>query len=171
MKKIFVMMCAFAAAFGCQKAEMEQPQESEGVKVPLQVTASIAQTKTTMTNEDGVLKSAWKDGDKIYLQKFQHQTYAKDANLEYTASVSGNSVSFDTETEGVVIPTENPSYYTILAEYPKALKSYGTAREFSMSADQTQAAAGDLAHIAASNMMYAWGTPAWESVPVTVIKI
>jgi hypothetical protein len=168
MKKIFVIMCAFAAAFGCQKAEMEQPQESEGVKVPLQVTASIAQTKTTMTNEDGVLKSAWKDGDKIYLQKFEHQTYTRDNNLEYTASVSGNSVSFDTETEGVVIPTANPSYYTILAEYPKALKSYGTAREFSMSADQTQAAAGDLAHIAASNMMYAWGTPAWESDPVTV---
>lgn len=168
MKKLFVIACAFAAVIGCQKAEMEMPQENEGVKVPVQVTATIAQTKTTMTNEGGVLKSAWKDGDKIYLQKFQHMTYAHDANLEYTATVSGNSVVFDTESEGVVVPESNPSYYTILAEYPVALKSYGNGREFSMSDSQIQAAAGDLAHIASSNLMYAWGTPDWESVPVTV---
>ena len=72
MKKLFVIACAFAAVIGCQKAEMEMPQENEGVKAPLKITASIAQTKTTMTNDGGVLKSAWKDGDKIYLQKFQH---------------------------------------------------------------------------------------------------
>ena len=168
MKKLFVIACAFAAVIGCQKAEMEMPQENEGVKAPLKITASIAQTKTTMTNEGGVLKSAWKDGDKIYLQKFQHKTYAQNANLEYTATVSGNSVVFDTESEGVVVPEANPSYYTILAEYPVALSSYGNGRVFSMSDSQIQAAAGDLAHIASSNLMYAWGTPDWESVPVTV---
>lgn len=57
MKKIFVILSVFAAVIGCQKAEMDQPNETEGVKVPLKVTADIATTKTTMTNVDGVLKS------------------------------------------------------------------------------------------------------------------
>ena len=96
MKKLFVIACAFAAAIGCQKAEMEMPQENEGVKVPLKITASIAQTKTTMTNDGGVLKSAWKDGDKIYVQRFWDTCYSQENVLECTAEVSGNVVTFST---------------------------------------------------------------------------
>ena len=168
MKKIFVMMCAFAAAFGCQKAEMEQPQESEGVKVPLQVTASIAQTKTTMTNEDGVLKSAWKDGDKIYVQRFWDTCYAQENVIECTAEVSGSNVAFSTE-DHVKIPdvAENQYYrYTLLAEYPKALSSHAVSRKFAMSTTQTQTAPGDLSHIAQSDIMYAWASVDWTADPV-----
>ena len=88
MKKIFAILSVFAAVIGCQKAEMDQPNETEGVKVPLKVTADIVQTKTTMTNEDGVLKSAWKDGDKFYVQFSQYSVYNRQT-LEISAQVDG----------------------------------------------------------------------------------
>ena len=154
MKKLFVIACAFAVVIGCQKAEMEQPQENEGVKVPLKITADIAQTKTTMTNENGVLKSAWKDGDKFYVQFSQYSVY-NEQTLEITAQVAGETVNFVSENEANVGTDWKLSDYTMYAEYPKALSSYGNGRKFSMSETQTQIAPGDLSHIASSNILYA----------------
>ena len=168
MKKLFVIACAFAAAIGCQKAEMEMPQENEGVKVPLKITASIAQTKTTMTNDGGVLKSAWKNGDKIYVQRFWDTCYSQENVLECTAEVSGNVVTFSTE-DMLKVPgvAANQYYrYTLLAEYPKALKSYAISRAFSMSSNQTQSAPGDLSHIADADLMYAWSSVNWAADPI-----
>ena len=172
MKKIFVIMCAFAAAFGCQKAEMEQPQESEGVKVPLQVTASIAQTKTTMTNEDGVLKSAWKDGDKIYVST-QHAGYYIDNTTEFTASTSGESVVFTTDSEGIPMPSFSSTYpdwtYQLFAEYPAPLAGKLWYREFSMPETQIQSAPGDLSHIEKSNILFALPVKTdWHTTPISV---
>ena len=93
MKKLFVIACAFAAVIGCQKAEMEMPQENGGVKVPVQVTATIAQTKTTMTNEGGVLKSSWKDGDKIYVTQCRDETYDNEC-VDYEVSMSEGVTEF-----------------------------------------------------------------------------
>lgn len=168
MKKLFVIACAFAAAIGCQKAEMEQPQENEGARVPLKITADIAQTKTTMTNDGGVLKSAWKNGDKIYVQRFWDTCYSQENVLECTAEVSGNVVTFSTE-DMLKVPevAANQYYrYTLLAEYPKALKSYATSRAFSMSSNQTQSAPGDLSHIADADLMYAWSSVNWAADPI-----
>lgn len=155
MKKIFVILSVFAAVIGCQKAEMDQPNETEGVKVPLKVTADIVQTKTTMTNEDGVLKSAWKDGDKVFMQMCQDKVFNK-KSLVYTVGVSGATVEFTTE-DKIELPAENMlNRYYVYGEYPKALGgNYGNMRSFSMSRTQVQAAPGDLAHIEAANMLYA----------------
>ena len=88
MKKLFVIACAFAAVIGCQKAEMEQPQENEGARVPLKITADIAQTKTTMTDEGGFLKSAWKDGDKFFVQQCSStELYDHFEAIEYSVNV------------------------------------------------------------------------------------
>lgn len=154
MKKIFVILSVFAAVIGCQKAEMDQPNETEGVKVPLKVTADIVQTKTTMTNEDGVLKSTWKDGDKFYVQFSQYSVYNRQT-LEISAQVDGESINFVSADDlNLNVPGEL-SQHTMYAEYPKALSSYGNGRKFSMSAVQTQIAPGDLSHIASSNILYA----------------
>ena len=166
MKKLFVIACAFAAAIGCQKAEMEMPQENGGVG--LKITASIAQTKTTMTNEGGVLKSVWKNGDKIYVQRFWDTCYPQENVLECTAEVSGNVVTFSTEDKLKVPGVAANQYYryTLLAEYPKALGSYATSRSFSMSSNQTQSAPGDLSHIADADLMYAWSSVNWAEDPI-----
>lgn len=154
MKKIFVILSVFAAVIGCKKAEMDQISEAGGVKVPLKVTADIVQTKTTMTNEDGVLKSAWKDGDKFYVQFSQYSVYNRQT-LEISAQVDGESMNFVSEDDlNLNVPGEL-SQHTMYAEYPKALSSYGNGRKFSMSAVQTQIAPGDLSHIASSNILYA----------------
>ena len=166
MKKLFVIACAFAAAIGCQKAEMEMPQENGGVD--LKITASIAQTKTTMTNEGGVLKSVWKNGDKIYVQRFWDTCYSQENVLECSAEVSGNVVTFSTEDKLKVPGVAANQYYryTLLAEYPKALGSYATSRSFSMSSNQTQSAPGDLSHIADADLMYAWSSVNWAADPI-----
>ena len=166
MKKLFVIACAFAAVIGCQKAEMEMPQENGGVG--LKITASIAQTKTTMTNEGGVLKSVWKNGDKIYVQRFWDTCYSQENVLECSAEVSGNVVTFSTEDKLKVPGVAANQYYryTLLAEYPKALGSYATSRSFSMSSNQTQSAPGDLSHIADADLMYAWSSVNWAADPI-----
>ena len=153
MKKIFAILSVFAAVIGCQKPELDQISEAGGVKVPLKVTADIVPTKTTMTNENGVLKSAWKDGDKFYVQLSQYSVYNKQT-LEITAQVAGETVNFVSENEANVGTDWKLSDYTMYAEYPKALSSYGNGRKFSMSATQTQIAPGDLSHIASSNILY-----------------
>ena len=158
MKKLFVIACAFAAVIGCQKAEMEQPQENGGARVPLKITADIAQTKTTMTNEGGVLKSAWKDGDKIYVST-QKAGYYIENTTEYTVSVVDGVATFTTESGGIPVPTFTSSYpdwtYQLFADYPAPLSDQLWYRKFSMSAVQTQSAPGDLSHIEKSNILVA----------------
>ena len=154
MKKIFAILSVFAAVIGCQKPEMDQISEAGGVKVPLKVTADIVQTKTTMTNEDGVLKSAWKDGDKFYVQFSQYSVYNRQT-LEVSAQVDGESINFVSADDLNLNVEGQLSQYTMYAEFPKALSSHGNGRKFSMSATQTQIAPGDLSHIASSNILYA----------------
>lgn len=161
MKKIFAIISVFAAVIGCQKPEMDQISEAGGVKVPLKVTADIVPTKTTMTNEGGVLKSAWKDGDKFYVQFSQYSVFNKQT-LEISAQVDGESMSFVSADDVNLNVPGQLSHYTMYAEYPKALSYYGNARKFSMSATQTQIAPGDLSHIASSNILYALPVnPVW----------
>ena len=172
MKKIFVMMCAFAAVIGCQKPEFDHPVENEGTRVPLNITADIAQTKTTMTNVDGVLKSTWKDGDKIYVST-QHAGYYIDNTTEFTASTSGESVVFTTDSEGIPMPNFSSTYpdwtYQLFAEYPAPLKGQLWYREFSMSDTQNQSAPGDLSHIERSNILFALPVETdWYKTPITV---
>ena len=174
MKKLFVIACAFAAVIGCQKAEMEQPQENEGVKVPVQVTATIAQTKTTMTNENGVLKSAWKDGDEIYVRLIFGGNI--EGTLKYTASVTGNSVNFVTDSEGMTIPeaASTNSQYRFVAEYPELgysyLNKYASWREVVVPAVQEQSAPGSLEHISRTNPLYALPVypEDWNAVPLSL---
>ena len=154
MKKIFAILSVFAAVIGCQKPEMDQISEAGGVKVPLKVTADIVPTKTTMTNEGGVLKSAWKDGDKFYVQFSQYSVYNRQT-LEISAQVDGESINFVSADDLNLNVAGQLSQHTMYAEYPKALSSYGNGRKFSMSAVQTQIAPGDLSHIASSNILYA----------------
>ena len=159
MKKLFVIACAFAVVIGCQKAEMEQPQENEGVKVPVQVTATIAQTKTTMTNEGGVLKSAWKDGDELYVRLLFGSNFVE--SVKYTASVSGNSVEFITDSEGMAIPDAayTNAQYRFVAEHPELGYSYSNRyanwRQVVVPDVQEQSAPGNLDHIAKTNVLYA----------------
>ena len=172
MKKIFIIACAFAAVFACQKQEFDQPAENEGVTVPLKITADIVQTKTTMTNVDGVLKSAWKDGDKIYVST-QHAGYYIDNTTEFTASTSGETVEFTTDSEGIPMPNFSSQYpdwtYQLFAEYPAPLSGYLWFREFSMSESQSQSAPGDLSHIEKSNILYALPVVTdWYETPISV---
>ena len=172
MKKIFFIACAFAAVFACQKQEFDQPAENEGVTVPLKITADIAQTKTTMTNVDGVLKSAWKDGDKIYVST-QHAGYYIDNTTEFTASTSGETVEFTTDSEGIPMPSFSSSYpdwtYQLFAEYPAPLNGKLWYREFSMSESQSQSVPGDLSHIEKSNILYALPVVTdWYETPISV---
>ena len=163
MKKLFVIACAFAAAIGCQKAEMEMPQENGGVG--LKITASIAQTKTTMTNVDGVLKSAWKDGDKIYVTQCRDEMYDNEC-VEYVANVSEDAIEFiknsDTNFSGSAKGDGN--YYAdyrikLYAMYPATLGGNRVpTKSFAMSQEQTQAEPGDLSHIEKDNILIALPT-------------
>lgn len=169
MKKLFVIACAFAAVIGCQKAEMDQPQENEGVKVPLKITASIGSTvKTTMTNEDGVLKSAWADGDKIYVQQCGSETYDNHNPIEYTISVSDGVTEITTASDQGVDPSLTGS--KLYAMYPNNLGGNRVhTKSFSMSEEQTQLAPGDLTHIEEANILVAFPTSVdWSKNPLTV---
>ena len=171
MKKLFVIACAFAAVIGCQKAEMEMPQENEGVKVPVQVTATIAQTKTTMTNEGGVLKSAWKDGDKIYVTQCRDETYDNEC-VDYEASVSEGVTEFikNAEKDFSGPGTYASSRIKLYAMYPDNLGGNRVNnKSFTMAAEQTQSAPGDLSHIASDNILVALPTEVdWSKTPVDV---
>lgn len=171
MKKLFVIACAFAAVIGCQKAEMEMPQENEGVKVPVQVTATIAQTKTTMTNEGGVLKSAWKDGDKIHVTQCRDEQFDNEC-VDYEASVSEGVTEFIKNAEK---DFSGPGGYAasrikLYAMYPDNLGGNRVFnKSFTMSAEQTQSAPGDLSHIASDNILVALPTEVdWSKTPVDV---
>lgn len=171
MKKLFVIACAFAAVIGCQKAEMEQPQENEGVKVPVQVTATIAQTKTTMTNEGGVLKSSWKDGDKIYVTQCRDETFDNEC-VDYEASVSEGVTEFikNAEKDFSGPGTYASSRIKLYAMYPDNLGGNRVNnKSFTMAAEQTQSAPGDLSHIASDNILVALPTEVdWSKTPVDV---
>lgn len=169
MKKLFVIACAFAAVIGCQKAEMEQPQENGGARVPLKITADIAQTKTTMTNENGLLKSAWKDGDKIYVQQCSStELYEHYDAIEYSVNVSGGVAEFVTEEPVQVQSGSNGAKY--FAMYPNKLGNNKVhTKTFAMPVEQTQSAPGDLSHIEETNILVAFPTSVdWNQNPVTV---
>lgn len=169
MKKLFVIACAFAAVIGCQKAEMEQPQENEGARVPLKITADIAQTKTTMTDEGGFLKSAWKDGDKIYVQQCNSsELYDHYDPIEYSVNVSGGVAEFVTGATVQVNPGSSGAKY--YAMYPNKLgNTKVNIKTFAMPVEQTQSAPGDLSHIEGANILVAFPTSVdWNQNPVTV---
>lgn len=168
MKKIFVMMCAFAAVIGCQKPELDMPQENEGVE--LKITADIAQTKTTMTNDNGVLKSTWKDGDKIFVTQCRDETYDNEC-FEYVANVSDEGVEFAKNSE---VNFSGPGIYAdsrvkLYAMYPVILgNNRVNNKTFKMSEDQTQLTPGDLSHIENDNILVALPVGVdWTASPVS----
>lgn len=170
MKKIFFIACAFAAVFACQKQEFDQPAENEGVTVPLKITADIAQTKTTMTNVDGVLKSAWKDGDKIYVTQCRDETYDNEC-VEYVANVSDEGVEFAKNSEANF---SGPGGYAasrvkLYAMYPVILgNNRVNNKTFKMSEEQTQLTPGDLSHIENDNILVALPVEVdWTASPVS----
>lgn len=169
MKKLFVIACAFAAVIGCQKAEMEMPQENEGVKAPLKITASIAQTKTTMTNDGGVLKSAWKDGDKFFVQQCSQELYDNYAPIECSVSVSDGVTEIIVASDNGVDATLKTS--KLYAMYPDNLGNNRVNNKFFvMPTEQIQQASGDLTHIEKANILVALPTSPvdWTVSPVAV---
>lgn len=171
MKKIFFIACAFAAVFACQKQEFDQPAENEGVTVPVQVTATIAQTKTTMTNEGGVLKSSWKDGDKIYVTQCRDETFDNEC-VDYEVSMSEGVTEF---IKNAGKDFSGPGGYAssrikLYAMYPDNLGGNRVNnKSFTMAAEQTQSAPGDLSHIASDNILVALPTEVdWSKTPVDV---
>lgn len=151
MRKIILFAASLAVVFSCQKAEIENPQQED----VLEIVASLqgAQDVKTSHSDEGPIKTSWVENDGIGVYSLVSDV-ENSANVEYSAATSGAIVSFNQV--GTFAWKDDTSVHDFYAYYPYTSAATSVAEvPFTVPAVQTQAGANNLAHIAATDFLYA----------------
>lgn len=159
MKRKLFLILTIAAMVGCQKNEIvEAPIEESGVSI----IGTLPQTKTTFTDEGDVLKTEWVKDDALGFYWYKGGSIEgvgagdvdKALNDRLVAESSGGSTTF--KTSWYYMYQANIDYLTYLY-YPYNVNAGKNplSVSFTVPSLQNQAGPDDIAHLAATDFLYA----------------
>ena len=159
MKRKLFLILTIAAMVGCQKNEIvEAPIEESGVSI----IGTLPQTKTTFTDEGDVLKTEWVKDDALGFYWYKGGSIEgvgsgevdKALNDKLVAELSGSSTTF--KPHWYYMYQANIDYLTYLY-YPYNVNAGKNplSVSFTVPSLQNQAGPDDIAHLAATDFLYA----------------
>ena len=159
MKRKLFLILTIAAMVGCQKNEIvEAPIEESGVSI----IGTLPQTKTSFTDEGDVLKTEWVKDDALGFYWYKGGSIEgvgsgevdKALNDRLVAELSGSSTTF--KPHWYYMYQANIDYLTYLY-YPYNVNAGKNplSVSFTVPSLQNQAGPDDIAHLAATDFLYA----------------
>lgn len=161
MKKSLIYILALSAIVGCQKSEVSEQNPAEGESSAV-IVGSFPETKTSFVDEGNVLKTEWVKGDALGFYWYKGGSIEgvgtgvvdKALNDRLVAESSGGSTTF--KTSWYYMYQAGKDYLTYLY-YPYNVNAGKNPLSvpFTVPSSQNQAGSDDIAHLAATDFLYA----------------
>ena len=161
MKKSLIYILALSAIVGCQKSEVSEQIPAEGESSAV-IVGSFPETKTSFVDEGNVMKTEWVKGDALGFYWYKGGSIEgvgssevdKALNDKLVAESSGGSTTF--KTSWYYMYQAGKDYLTYLY-YPYNVNAGKNPLSvpFTVPSSQNQAGSDDIAHLAATDFLYA----------------
>lgn len=161
MKKSLIYILALSAIVGCQKSEVSEQIPAEGESSAV-IVGSFPETKTSFVDEGKVMKTEWVKGDALGFYWYKGgsiegvgpEVVDKALNDRLVAESSGGSTTF--KTSWYYMYQAGKDYLTYLY-YPYNVNAGKNPLSvpFTVPSSQNQAGSDDIAHLAATDFLYA----------------
>lgn len=161
MKKSLIYILALSTIVGCQKSEVPEQIPSEGESSAV-IVGSFPETKTSFVDEGNVMKTEWVKGDALGFYWYKGgsiegvgtEEVDKALNDKLVAESSGGSTTF--KTSWYYMYQAGKDYLTYLY-YPYNVNAGKNPLSvpFTVPSSQNQAGSDDIAHLAATDFLYA----------------
>ena len=161
MKKSLIYILALSAIVGCQKSEVSERIPAEGESSAV-IVGSLPETKTSFVDEGNVLKTEWVKDDALGFYWYKGGSIEgvgtgevdKALNDKLIAESSGSSTTF--KTHYYYMYQAGKDYLTYLY-YPYNVNAGKNPLSvpFAVPSSQNQAGSDDIAHLAATDFLYA----------------
>lgn len=161
MKKSLIYILALSAIVGCQKSEESERIPAEGESSAV-IVGSLPETKTSFIDEGNVLKTEWVKDDALGFYWYKGGSIEgvgtgvvdKALNDKLIAESSGSSTTF--KTHYYYMYQAGKDYLTYLY-YPYNVNAGKNPLSvpFAVPSSQNQAGSDDIAHLAATDFLYA----------------
>ena len=161
MKKSLIYILALSAIVGCQKSEEPEQIPAEGESSAV-IVGSLPETKTSFVDEGNVMKTEWVKGDALGFYWYKGGSIEgvgtgevdKALNDKLVAESSGGSTTF--KTSWYYMYEAGKDYLTYLY-YPYNVNAGKNPLSvpFTVPSSQNQAGSDDIAHLAATDFLYA----------------
>ena len=161
MKKSLIYILALSAIVGCQKSEESERIPAEGQSSAV-IVGSLPETKTSFIDEGNVMKTEWVKGDALGFYWYKGGSIEgvgtgevdKALNDKLVAESSGGSTTF--KTSWYYMYEAGKDYLTYLY-YPYNVNAGKNPLSvpFTVPSSQNQAGSDDIAHLAATDFLYA----------------
>ena len=161
MKKSMIYILALSAIVGCQKSEVSDQIPAEGESSAV-IVGSLPETKTSFVDEGNVMKTEWVKGDALGFYWYKggsiegvgSSVVDKALNDKLVAESSGGSTTF--KTSWYYMYQAGKDYLTYLY-YPYNVNAGKNPLSvpFTVPSSQNQAGSDDIAHLAATDFLYA----------------
>lgn len=161
MKKSLIYILALSAIVGCQKSEVSEQNPAEGESSAV-IVGSFPETKTSFVDEGKVMKTEWVKDDALGFYWYKGGSIDgvgagpadKALNDKLVAESSGSSTTF--KSHWYYMYQANIDYLTYLY-YPYNVNAGKNPLSvpFTVPSSQNQAGSDDIAHLAATDFLYA----------------
>ena len=161
MKKSLIYILALSAIVGCQKSEVSEQIPAEGESSAV-IVGSFPETKTSFVDEGKVMKTEWVKDDALGFYWYKGGSIEgvgtgdvdKALNDRLVAESSGGSTTF--KTSWYYMYQAGKDYLTYLY-YPYNVNAGKNPLSvpFTVPSSQNQAGSDDIAHLAATDFLYA----------------
>lgn len=161
MKKSLIYILALSAIVGCQKSEVSEQIPAEGESSAV-IVGSFPETKTSFVDEGNVMKTEWVKDDALGFYWYKGgsiegvgpEVVDKALNDRLVAESSGGSTTF--KTSWYYMYQAGKDYLTYLY-YPYNVNAGKNPLSvpFTVPSSQNQAGSDDIAHLAATDFLYA----------------
>lgn len=161
MKKSLIYILALSTIVGCQKSEESERIHAEGESSAV-IVGSLPETKTSFVDEGNVMKTEWVKGDALGFYWYKGgsiegvgtEVVDKALNDKLVAESSGGSTTF--KTSWYYMYQAGKDYLTYLY-YPYNVNAGKNPLSvpFTVPSSQNQAGPDDIAHLAATDFLYA----------------
>lgn len=161
MKKSLICILALSAIVGCQKSEVSEQIPAEGESSAV-IVGSFPETKTSFVDEGNVMKTEWVKDDALGFYWYKGgsiegvgpEVVDKALNDRLVAESSGGSTTF--KTSWYYMYQAGKDYLTYLY-YPYNVNAGKNPLSvpFTVPSSQNQAGSDDIAHLAATDFLYA----------------
>lgn len=161
MKKSLIYILALSTIVGCQKSEVSERIPAEGESSAV-IVGSLPETKTSFVDEGNVLKTEWVKDDALGFYWYKGgsiegvgtEVVDKALNDKLIAESSGSSTTF--KTHYYYMYQAGKDYLTYLY-YPYNVNAGKNPLSvpFAVPSSQNQAGSDDIAHLAATDFLYA----------------
>lgn len=161
MKKSLIYILALSAIVGCQKSEVSDQIPADGESSAV-IVGSLPETKTSFVDEGNVMKTEWVKDDALGFYWYKGGSIEgvgtgevdKALNDKLVAESSGGSTTF--KTSWYYMYEAGKDYLTYLY-YPYNVNAGKNPLSvpFTVPSSQNQAGSDDIAHLAATDFLYA----------------